>query len=424
MVNSFSKEERVAFEQMLEGFTDGLIMSRNVNTYGTNGQLMERTNDTIWRPQPYIGLLQDRVVGTPVVARNRVQLAVPSRLGFRKNDTFELDAEEMRDALQEGRLAESSAFKLASAINSAVLDVATQQATLVVTRTTAAGSYDDVALCDTIMNEQGVQQDQRYLALNTRDYNGMAGNLAGRQNLIAGKTLTAYERSQVGMVASFDTYKLDVGRRIVAASGGGSITVDTRTSAAQYWVPKATSTASTGEVGNVDNRYQTITLSSNTNVRAGDCFTVGGIEAVHQITKEGTGQPKTYRVISVGASNTVIISPPIISAQGGTDQENEYKNCIVTPAASAPVTFLNVDATGYNVFWRKPAIELLPGRYAVPGDQGVAVMRASTDQGIEVVMSKRFDNSTFKTFYTVDVLFGVVMTAPEMAGVLLFNQVP
>jgi hypothetical protein len=85
---------------------------------------------------------------------------------------------------------------------------------------------------------------------------------------------------------------------------------------------------------------------------------------------------------------------------------------------------LNVDATGYNVFWRKPAIELLPGRYAVPGDQGVAVMRASTDQGIEVVMSKRFDNSTFKTFYTVDVLFGVVMTAPEMAGVLLFNQVP
>lgn len=424
MANSFSKEERVAFEQMLEGFTDGLIMSRNVNTYGTNGQLMERTNDTIWRPQPYIGLLQDRVVGTPVAARNRVQLSVPSRLGFRKNDTFELDAEEMRDALQEGRLAESSAFKLASAINSAVLDVATQQATLVVTRSTAAGNYDDVALCDTIMNEQGVQQDQRYLALNTRDYNGMAGNLAGRQNLVAGKTLTAYERAQVGMVAGFDTYKLDVGRRILAASGGASITVDTRTSANQYWVPKATSTATTGEVGNVDNRYQTITLSSNANVRAGDCFTIGGSEAVHQVTKEGTGQPKTYRVISVGASNTVVISPPIISAQGGTDPELEYRNCIVTPSATAPITFLNIDPTGYNVFWRKPAIELLPGRYAVPGDQGVAVMRAATDQGIEVVMSKKFDNSTFKTFYTVDVLFGVVMTAPEMAGVLLFNQVP
>jgi hypothetical protein len=51
-------------------------------------------------------------------------------------------------------------------------------------------------------------------------------------------------------------------------------------------------------------------------------------------------------------------------------------------------------------------------------------MRASTDQGIEVVMGKRFDNSTFKMFYTVDVLYGVVMTAPEMCGVLLFNQTP
>jgi hypothetical protein len=153
-------------------------------------------------------------------------------------------------------------------------------------------------------------------------------------------------------------------------------------------------------------------------------LTIGGVEAVHQITKEGTGQLKTFRVISVGSANTVVISPPIISNQGNTDPEAEYQNCRVTPAASAPVVFLNIDPTGYNVFWRKPAIELLPGRYAVPGDQGVAVMRASTDQGIEVVMGKRFDNSTFKTFYTVDVLFGVVMTAPEMAGVLLFNQVP
>lgn len=86
--------------------------------------------------------------------------------------------------------------------------------------------------------------------------------------------------------------------------------------------------------------------------------------------------------------------------------------------------FLNIDPTGYNVFWRKPAIELLPGRYAVPTEQGVQVMRASTDQGIEVVMAKKFDNQTFKSLYTVDVLFGVVMTAPEQCGILLWNQVP
>ena len=55
MANSFSKEERVAFEQILEGFQDALVLSKNVGIYTTDQVMMERTNDTIWRPQPYIG---------------------------------------------------------------------------------------------------------------------------------------------------------------------------------------------------------------------------------------------------------------------------------------------------------------------------------------------------------------------------------
>ena len=46
-------------------------------------------------------------------------------------------------------------------------------------------------------------------------------------------------------------------------------------------------------------------------------------------------------------------------------------------------------------------------------------MRGSTDQGLEVVMAKKFDNSTFKTLYTLDILYGVVNTNPEMNGVLI-----
>ena len=49
-------------------------------------------------------------------------------------------------------------------------------------------------------------------------------------------------------------------------------------------------------------------------------------------------------------------------------------------------------------------------------------MRATTDQGIEVVMQKQYDINTMKTFYRWDVLFGVVNKQPEMSGILLFNQ--
>ena len=85
---------------------------------------------------------------------------------------------------------------------------------------------------------------------------------------------------------------------------------------------------------------------------------------------------------------------------------------------------MNIDAVGANVFWHKPAIELIAGRYAVPDNTGAAVMRATTDQGIELVMTKWFDTATFKTRFTFDTLFGTNVLNTEMAGILLFNQTP
>ena len=96
----------------------------------------------------------------------------------------------------------------------------------------------------------------------------------------------------------------------------------------------------------------------------------------------------------------------------------------MTPGGTAGIDFLNSDATGYNYFWAKPSIEILPGRYAIPDNEGVQVIRGTTSQGIEVVMGKKFDNMTFVSTYTLDVLFGVVNTQPEMNGILIFGQTP
>lgn len=421
-LNDFNKEERVAFADVVDGFQDALVMSKNVNVYGTNGQLMERTNDIIWRPQQYISVGQNRIVGSAVTAKSKTQLSVPATIGYQPNDTFDLDALELRDALQEGRLGMASKDYLAANINGTVLSVASTQGTLVVTRTTAAGSYDDIALCDSVMNEQGVAQSERFMALNSRDYNGMASNLAARQTM-TGLPEGAYKRSYVGQVSEFQTFKLDSGLRIAAKAGTG-LTISTLAGASNYYVPVATRTSATGETSNVDNRYQTVTISATTGVAAGDCFYVDGVESLHHINKRATGQPKTFRVISVDSATTMTISPPIISNQGGSDAEQQYQNVAVTTSATAAITFMNYDAAGYNVFWRKPAIELLPGRYAVPTGEGAAVMSDTTDNGIEVVMTKFFDTSTFTTRYTFDCRYGVCVNSPEQVGILLFGQTP
>lgn len=414
MANNFSKEERVAFEDILAGMNDLLVESKAVAKFGTDGRLMERANDTIWRPVPYILNSQTRTIGTPVTPQTANQLTVPSRLNKAPNVSWNMTALELRDALQEGRLGKSAYQRIASDINTAVRETVALQGTLCVAVAAAASGYDDVALCDAIMNETGVPQGDRYLALNTRDYNGMAGDLAGRQTM-QGKPTTAYERSLVGMVAGFETLKTDGFVRIGANTA--TRTIATNGSQVRY-VPKTVDVNG----NNVDNRYQTVTVSSTVGFTAGDAFTIDGIENVHQITKEPTGQPKTFRVISVTDGTTMVISPPMIGANSSpSDVELQYKNCeVVTTSATAAITPLNDKATALNPFWHYDSIELLPGRYAVPTDQGVDVMRGTTDQGIEVVMSKKFDNSTFTSLYTLDTYFGVVNTNPEMNGVLFF----
>lgn len=422
MANAFSKEERVAFELLLEGFQDACILSKAASIYNTDQVTMERTSDVIWRPQPYISQSFDGMDQTSNF-KDYTQLSVPATIGYSKSVPWVLNAKELRDALQEQRLGASAKQKLASDINVAVMNVASLQGSLVVKRTSAASGFDDVALCEAIMNEQGVNFEDRYLALSTRDYNGMASNLqTASRSFGNSKSDDAYERAFVGRVASFDTLKLDYAVRKAAAAGSG-ITINTTDAGAQFYTPKATSTAATGERNNVDNRFQQVTVSSTTNVAAGDCFTVANVEAVHHITKQSTGQLKTFRVISVDSGTAMTITPPLITNQVAADASAEYQNCTVTSkSATAAITFLNTAAAYLNPFWQKDAIEIIPGRYAVPTDAGTAVMRASTDQGIELVMQKWYDINTMKIKYRLDTLFGVVNKQPEMSGVILFSQ--
>lgn len=422
MANAFNKEERVAFEDMLEGFQDALVLSRNVAVFRTDSQSMERSSDIIWRPMPYI-LPSYTGMDQSANFNDKTQLSVPATIGYSSSVPWQMDAKELRDALQEGRLGEAAKQRVASDINVSVANVASLQGTLIVKRTAAASGFDDVAQCEAIMNEQGIAAEDRYLALSTRDYNGMASNLAGRGTM-AGKPTTAYERAYVGTVASFETYKLDYANRLAAAAG----TTVTVNGANQRYVPKATSTAVTGETSNVDNRYQNLTVAVTSGlIKVGDCFTIAGVNAVHHITKQDTGQPKTFTVTAIvsggGGSGVIQISPPIIAADSSpTQAETQYKNVTATPSNGAPITWLNTAAGYHNPFWHKNAIELLPARYAVPSDSGAAVMRGSTDQGIELVMTKFFDINTMKTKFRVDALWGVVMANPQMAGRLLFSQ--
>jgi hypothetical protein len=313
--------------------------------------------------------------------------------------------------------------RLASDINLDCSNLAALSGTVVIKRSAAASGFDDVAAIETAFNRMGVPMNNRKLALSTSDYNSMASNLASRTLGQSPKALNAYEEALVGKVAGFETRKLDYAYRLALAAG---VTV-TVNGANQYYTPKATNTAATGETSNVDNRYQNLTIAvSSGTVKVGDCFTVAGVNEVHHITKADTGSLKTFRITAIvsgaGGSGVVTISPPIISNGGSTDPESQYKNVSATPANGAAITFLNTVTASVNPFFQGDAFEIIPGRYMPKPDSGLAVMSATTESGITVVMTRQGSINALDTKYRWDVYYGLVNLQPEMSGIIMFSQ--
>lgn len=421
MANAFSREERIAFDKMLEGFDDALVASRIATVTQTDQTTMERTGDIIWLPMPYI---MTSYTGNDATSnfKDVTQLAVPATINTQKHVPWTLTARELRDATQEGRLQKAAKQRIASDINVDVLNVASLLGSIVVKRTVAATGFDDVALADAAFSEQGIPMEDRKMLLGPRDYNNMASNLASR-TLDNSKSLIAYEKARIGDVSGFDTYKMDYAYRLAAATA----TTVAMNGANQYYTPTAgTTTAGRGTL-NTDNRFQIITITvGGSTIKVGDAFTIAGVNSVHHITKQDTGQLKTFRVNRIvtgaGGSGTIEITPPIISNGGSTNAEAMYQNVTATPGATAVITLLNTVAAGVNPFWQGDAMQILPGRLAPAPDSGLAVMSGSTDQGFQLTMTRQGEINQLTTKYRVDAIWGSLAANPEMMGIELFSQ--
>ena len=433
MATAFTQQETVLFDKLMAGFDDGLVVAKQVTITNLDPVVLERSQGTqFWRPQPYISTTVDGAAGTDISASftDVTQLSVPLGLGYNKAVPWQMTGNDLNDPMQRDRKYTSALQALKTQINISCANVASLYGSLVVKRTTAASGFDDLAAADSVMLEQGLVGDaiRRVAILHARDYNSMASALAKPQTSANSKVNPAYEQGYVGNVSGFDTYKADYTYNLTVRAG---VTV-TVSAANQRYVPKATSTAGTGEVQNVDNRFQTLPIAvvSGT-VKVGDAFTIAGVNAVHHITKQDTGQLKTFRITAIvtgaGGTGTVQITPPIIAADSApTQAELEYKNVTATPANGAAITFLNTVTGNVAPYFDTRAIELLPGRQGMDEglmSAGAAAMRGTTELGIECVLYKWFDIKKKMFLYRADARWGVGCTNPEMAGVVLFNQV-
>jgi hypothetical protein len=419
MATSFTKEEKVMFDKVVDGLDDLLVLSKGFDLYDPlTSQEAVNAGDKFWVPAPMIGFSFD---GFDQSANfdGLTQLNVPASIGVHKAVPKTLSSKNLRNAYAMDQFGRAAKQKLASDINMACFNTAALFGSVVSRRTTAATGYDDVADLDVRFTRIGVPEDGRKAFYSPSAMNAMAGNLASRSEDTA-RSKNAYERALIRHdVAGFEVYKNNLEMNLTAATGGSMLI----NGANQRTVPAATST-SAGLTENKDNRFTDLVVDGGTyaNVKVGDAFTIAGVFEIHLITKQSTGQLKTFRVIDKPAANTIRAYPAIIDAAEGSIGSREYANVSATPADNAALTWLNTTAAPMNPFFRKESLILIPGSYAVEPEDGWQVMRATTDIGIGISYIRQAEINDLSAKMRWDIDFGTALLNPEMAGVQLFGQ--
>mgnify|MGYP003440086213 CR=1 FL=1 len=420
MATSFTKEEQVMFDKVIEGFDDLLVISKGFETYDPlSAQEAVNAGDKFWVPAPMIGFSYD---GFDQSANfdGMTQLNVPASVGYHKAIPKTLSAKNLRNTFAMDQMGRAAKQKLASDVNMACFNTAALYGSVFSKRASAASGYDDVADLDVRFTRIGVPQDGRKAFYSPSAMNAMAANLASRSE-DSKRSKDAYEQALIRHdVAGFEVFKNDQELSLAAATGGAILI----NGANQRTVPAATTT-SAGLTENKDNRYTDLVVDGGTyaNVKVGDAFTIAGVFEIHLITKQSTGVLKTFRVIDKPAANTIRAYPAIIDAAEGSIGSKEYANVSATPADNAALTWLNTVAAPMNPFFRKEALILIPGSYAVDPEDGWSVMRATTDLGIGITYTRQgaIDDLSVKARWDID--FGTALLNPEMAGCQMFSQI-
>lgn len=422
MANEFSKEEVVFFEQVLEGFDPNNITARQVSKFRPNSTTLERSALTISRPLPYIAIPRTGLELIDADFTDSTQLSVPSTLNETSdmiNVTFQMNAVDLNDVQQRDRKATSAVQGLSARVDKLVATEVAKKGTRFIKDASAITKYAQVAAAEAILTRHDVPiMSPRTIIMNIDDYNGVAGDLAQRDAPPTGVSLTAFERSKIPMIGTFDSFKSNFSPNIEATTASGWL-VDT----AQFYVPLATDPV-TGN--NVDNRTMNLTVDTGSGtVVLGDAFTIAGVNSLSAIHKEDTGKLQTFRVISRTSATVWVISPAIITnaASGGQSQpELEYANCTAAAPNNAAITFLNTGSDKQsNIFFQNEAVEIMHGSLATTelNGAGVASMIESTDSGIEIVFAKASSINNLSTKYRLTMWMRANLLIPEMCGNLI-----
>lgn len=155
--------------------------------------------------------------------------------------------------------------------------------------------------------------------------------------------------------------------------------------------------------------------SASTTLNAGDVFTIAGVYAVHDETKQNLGYLKQFAVTAPVSDSsgalTAVITPAIIG--GGA-----YQNVSALPATSATITFAASSAAvlAQNIAFHRDAYIFATADLILPGSINKEEFAEREEfEGISLRIVRRFDINNDFLPCRIDVLYGYVPALTEIS---------
>jgi hypothetical protein len=380
---------------MLKLLKNNLVMGKLVTTKFKDE--FKKVGDTVYikRPPEFV-IREGQVAQVQDVIEGEAPIKIDRQRGI--DIEFNSLAETLTvDQLLKSNIMQAEAAALAQEIDSDLMEQTLEFPNWVGTPGQVIDSATDFFAGPQRLDEMAVPGAGRSGVLSPADYWKLAGTFTGlyAQSEVAN---TALQRARIPLLGNVQPYmtqsviNLTTGTR--AASGAALVN-----GAAQNVTYLSISKNDYKQTLNIDG------LTAGHTIKAGEVFTIGGVNFVNPRTKMVVGPAQFVNLVDAVADGagqaTLTIANPIITS-------GAFQTVDAAPADNAPITFMGTASTAYrqNAIFHESAIALVFAKLITPYS-GEASYATDPETGVSIRYWRTSDGTNDTHLHRWDVLYGV-----------------
>lgn len=376
---------------------NNLVFAKLIDSEGVEKTFKAGVGGTVYVKRPPEFTIRDGATASAQdVVEGEVAVSIDKQKGIDVQFTSQEDTLNF-DSLLKSKVLDAAMSQIASQIDSDAIAKINEFHNWVGTPGTTMSSPLALYAGVQRLDELAIPMTDRNAVLTPADGYGIIGALSGNAaQSDSGIAADALRRAKIPMIGNVDSYmtqtmpSLTTGTRAVTGS-----TVNGAGQNVTYLAARSSFSQSLICAGQISKTF-----------KAGEVFTIAGVNAVNPRTKADLGYLRQFTVLADATSDgagalTLSIAPAIIIS-------GAYQNSTAAPANTAAITFLGALSTTFrpNAIFHKTAIKLVSAKLTMPFT-GEADFATDPETGLTIRYWRYSDGASDTHNHRWDVFYGV-----------------